>query len=182
VSYPGTGGPWQPNDPNQPGSGQFPAQPGYPQQGYPQGYPQQGYPQSGPQPTQQYPGYQTGPQPTQQYPGYQAGPQQPGLGYGQQPNYGGLGTPPPPKKRGKGPIFGAVAAVLVVAVGVATTIFVLNRSSQDDAGKANPTEAATNLVNSLSKGDVLGVLESLTPAESSLLVDFNAKSTTGSRS
>jgi len=177
VSYPGTGGPWQPNDPNQPGSGQFPAQPGYPQQGYPQGYPQQGYPQSGPQPTQQYPGYQTGPQPTQQYPGYQAGPQQPGLGYGQQPNYGGLGTPPPPKKRGKGPIIGAVAAVLVVAVGVATTIFVLNRSSQDDAGKANPTDAATNLVNSLSKGDVLGVLESLTPAESSLLVDFNAKST-----
>jgi hypothetical protein len=175
VSYPGAGGPWQPNDPNQPGSGQFPAQPGYPQQGYPQGYPQQGYPQSGPQPTQQYPGYQTGPQPTQQYPGYQAGPQQPGLGYGQQPNFGGLGTPP--RKRGKGPVIGAVAAVLVVAVGVATTIFVLNRSSQDDAGKANPTEAATNLVNSLSKGDVLGVLESLTPAESSLLVDFNAKST-----
>jgi len=184
VTYPGSGGPWQPNDPNQPGSGPFPAQPGYtpqggypqqgyPQQGYPQqpGYPQQGgYPQSGPQPTQQYPGYQTGPQPAQQ----------PGLGYGQQPNYGGLGGgfgAPPVKKRGKGPIIGAVAAVLVVAVGVATTIFVLNRSGQDDAGKANPTEAATNLVNSLSKGDVLGVLESLTPAESSLMVDFNAKST-----
>ena len=76
-----------------------------------------------------------------------------------------------------GPIIGAVAAVLVVAVGVAATFFVLNRSSTDDAGKANPTEAATNLVNSLSQGDVLGVLESLTPAESALLVDFNAKST-----
>jgi hypothetical protein len=97
------------------------------------------------------------------------------MGYGQ-PNYGGLGTPPPRKSR-RGPVIGAIAAVLVVAVGVAATIFVLNRSSTDDAGKANPTEAATNLVNSLSQGDVLGVLESLTPAESSLLVDFNAKST-----
>ncbi|HEY7596470.1 MAG TPA: proline-rich domain-containing protein [Actinophytocola sp.] len=183
MTYPGSGGPWQPNDPNQPGSGPFPAQPGYPQQGYPQGYPQQGYPQQGgypqsggfpqqgypqqgyPQPGYQQPGYQTGPQPTQQQP----------FGYGQ-PNYGGLGTPQPQKRR-RGPIIGAIAAVVVVAVGVAATIFVLNGSSKDDAGKANPTEAATNLVNSLSKGDVVGVLESLTPAESALLVDFNAKST-----
>jgi len=172
VTYPGSGGPWQPNDPNQPGSNPFPAQPGYPQQGYPQqptqGYPQ-GYPQQGgyQQPTQGYPQ-----QPTQGYPA----PAQPGLGYGQQPNFGGLGAPQPPKRR-RGPIIGAVAAVMVVAVGVAATFIVLNRSSKDDAGKANPTEAATNLVNSLSQGDVLGVLESLTPAESSLLVDFNAKST-----
>jgi hypothetical protein len=168
VTYPGSGGQWQPNDPNQPGSDPFPAQPGYPQQGgyqqggYPQqGYPQQGYPQQG---GYAQPGYQAGPQP-----GYQP------TAYGQ-PNYGGLGTPQPPKRR-RGPIVGAIAAVLVVAVGVAVTIFVLNRSDKTDAGKANPTEAATQLVNSISKGDMLGMLESLTPAESSLLVDFNAKST-----
>ena len=168
MTYPGSGGQWQPNDPSQqvPGSGPFPAQPGgYPQQG---GYQQPGYPQQGGYPQQ--PGHQTGPQPAQGYP--------------QQPQYGGLPDygqqdygQPAPKKRGKGPIIGAVAAVVVVALGVAATIFVLNRSSSDQAGQDNPTEAATNLVNSLSQGDVLGVLESLTPAESALLVDFNAKTT-----
>src|SRR6202008_770145 len=100
-------------------------------------YPQQGYPQQG---GYQQPGYQTGPQPTQQQ-GFPPG-QQPPYGYGQ-PNYGGLGGPQPPRKSRRGPIIGAIAAVLVVAVGVAATFFVLNRSSQDDAGKANPTEAAT---------------------------------------
>ncbi len=175
MTYPGSGGQWQPNDPNQqaPGSGPFPAQPGYPQQGYPQ---QGGYPQTGPQQAQGYP--QTGPQQAQGYP--QTGPQGSQQQYGQpQPNYGGLSPygAEPQKKRGKGPIIGAIAAVVVVALGVAATIFVLNRSSSDQAGQDNPTQAATNLVNSLSQGDVLGVLESLTPAESALLVDFNAKTT-----
>jgi hypothetical protein len=186
VTYSGPGGQWQPNDPNQqaPGSGPFPAQPGgYPQQGYPQqGYPQQGYPQqggypqTGPQGTQGLP--QTGPQgiPQTGPQGFQQ-PQYAGQQYGQ-PNYGGLGYgEPAPKKRGRGPIIGAVAAVVVIALGVAATFFVLNRSSKDQAGQDNPTQAATNLVNSLSQGDVLGVLESLTPAESALLVDFNAKTT-----
>ncbi|HEX2134024.1 MAG TPA: flagellar basal body protein FliL [Actinophytocola sp.] len=168
MSYPGSGGPWQPNDPNQPGSGPFPAQPqqpGYPQQG---GYPQQpGYPQQGGYPQQ--PGY---PQPGyQQQAGYEQGY---GQGYGQ-PGYGAQ-PPVPPKKKGRGPIIGAVAAVLVIAVGVAATVFMLNRGGDDPAGEASPTEAATNLVNSLSQGDVLGVLESLTPAESALMVEFNAKS------
>ncbi|GAB3449779.1 flagellar basal body protein FliL [Actinophytocola sediminis] len=167
MTYPGSGGAWQPNDPNQPGSGPFPAQPGFPQQG---GYPQQGYPQQGGQAQGGYPqqpGYQTGPQPTQ--PGYQPAP-----GFG--PGY--PQPPVPPKKRGKGPIIGAVAAVLVVAVGVGATIFMLNRDGDSaPGGQASPTDAASNLVNSLSQGDVLGVLESLTPAESALLVDFNAKST-----
>lgn len=172
MTYPGSGGPWQPNDPNQqnPGSG-YPQQGGYPQGGYPQqgGY-QQGYPQTGPQgfPQTGPQGFpQTGPQ------GFpQTGPQpaQPGMGY---PGF----EPPAQKKGRKGPIIGAIAAVLVVALGVAATIFVLNRSSSDQAGQDNPTQAATNLVNSLSQGDVLGVLESLTPAESALLVDFNAKTT-----
>jgi hypothetical protein len=153
----------------------LPAQPG--------GYPQQGYPQQG---GHQQPGYQTGPQPTQSYPqqggyqqpGYQTGPQ-PTQNYPQQPQYGGLPAygEPPKKERGKGPVIGAIAAVVVVALGVAATIFVLNRSSGDQAGQENPTQAASNLVNSLSQGDVLGVLESLTPAESALLVDFNAKTT-----
>ncbi len=179
MTYPGSGGQWQPNDPNQQAPGGYPQpgygqQPGYPQQGgYPQTGPQPqqgGYPQSGPQPVQGYP--QTGPQGFQQ-PQTGGFAQQPQYG---QPNFGGLGGEPP-KKRGKGPIIGAIAAVVVVALGVGATIFVLNRSSSDQAGQDNPTQAATNLVNSLSQGDVLGVLESLTPAESALLVDFNAKTT-----
>jgi len=164
VTYPGSGGAWQPNDPNQPGSGPFPAQPGYPQQQG--GYPQQGYPQQG---EYQQPGYQ---QPA----GYPAQPgYQPTMGYGQP----GFGQPPvPPKKRGKGPIIGVISAVLVVAVAAGVTIFMLNRGGgSTDAGEASPTEAATNLVNTLSQGDVAGVLGSLTPAESALLVDFNTKST-----
>jgi hypothetical protein len=168
VTYP-PGGQWQPQDPNQPG--------GYPQQGYGQGHPQQsGYPQSGPQGFPAQP--QTGPQGFQQP---QTGPQGfPQQQYGQQPQYGGMasvGYGEAPKKKGKGPIIGAIAAVVVVAVGIAATIFVLNRSEAGSGGEDNPTQAATNLVNSLSQGDVLGVLESLTPAESSLLVDFNAKTT-----
>lgn len=174
MTYP-PGGQWQPNNPNQPGSGPFPAQPGggYPQQGY--GQQQGGYPQTGPQGFPQQP--QTGPQGFPQQP--QTGPQGFQQQYGQQPNYGGLpyGEPPAPKKRGKGPIIGSIAAVVVVALGVAATVFVLNRSEAGQGGEDNPTQAATNLVNSLSQGDVLGVLESLTPGESSLLVDFNAKTT-----
>lgn len=172
MTYP-PGGQWQPNNPNQPGGGPFPAQPGgYPQQGY--GQQQGGYPQTGPQ---DYPP-QTGPQGFQQPQTGPQGFQQPQ--YGQQPpQYGGLPgyDSQAPKKRGKGPIIGAIAAVLVVAVGIAATIFVLNRSEAGQGGEDNPTQAATNLVNSLSQGDVLGVLESLTPAESALLVDFNARTT-----
>lgn len=167
MTYP-PGGQWQPQDPNQPG--------GYPQQGYGQqpGYPQGGYPQTGPQgfPQQPQQGFpQTGPQGYPQTGGFQQ------QGYGQ-PQYGGLPgyNSQAPKKKGRGPIIGAIAAVVVVALGVGATIFVLNRSS-GQGGEDNPTQAATNLVNSLSQGDVLGVLESLTPAESSLLVDFNAKTT-----
>jgi hypothetical protein len=181
VTYP-PGGQWQPNDPNQQGGypqqvpGQQPGHPqqagGYPQTG-PQGFPQQ--PQTGPQGFPQQP--QTGPEGfPQQASGYpQTGPQ----GFPQQGQYGGVPGygAAPAKKRGKGPIIGSIAAVLVVALGVAATIFVLNRSEAGKGGEDNPTQAATNLVNSLTQGDVLGVLESLTPAESSLLIDFNAKTT-----
>lgn len=177
MTYP-PGGQWQPNNPNQPGSGPFPAQPGgYPQQGYPQqgGYPQTG-PQGFPQGYQQQP--QTGPQGFQQP---QTGPfQQQYPGQYEQPQWGGVPSPgfgETPRKKRKGPIVGAIAAVVVVALGVGATFFVLNKSEAGQGGEDDPTQAATNLVNSLSQGDVLGVLESLTPAESSLLVDFNAKTT-----
>lgn len=157
MSYPGSGGQWQPNDPNQQqggmGSGPLPQQGGYPQQGG--GYPQQGYPQ-------QQGGYpQTG---DFSQPGFQTGPQ---------PAMGGFGEPP--KKSRKGPIIGVIAAVVVIALGVGATIFILNKSEDTPAAKGNPQDAATNLVNSLSQGDVVGVLNSLTPAESKLLVDVNER-------
>jgi hypothetical protein len=176
VTYPGSGGPWQPNDPNQQPGGYPPPQ-GYPQPGYQQqpgyqpqypqtgpqpqqGYPQpQGYPPAGPQPQQGYyqqQGFpQTGPQPTQQYPGY--------------------GTPPPgfpqPKKSRKGLIIGAVVAVIAIAAGSVVTVMALNRSDTK-AGAPNPTAAADSLVKAIGQGDVVGLLASLAPAESSILVDL----------
>jgi hypothetical protein len=193
VTYPGSGGPWQPNDPNQPG-GPLPAQPGYPQPGwaqqsghpqpgeYPQqgGYPQQGeygqqpgYPQTGPQPVQGYP--QTGPQPAQGYPGYQqpgypqTGPQ-PAMQYGQ---YGPPGYPPQPQKKSrKGLIIGAIVAVIAIAAGSVVTVWALNRSDVK-AGAPSPTAAAEALVSAINKGDLAGFLASLSPAEASIMVDLN---------
>jgi hypothetical protein len=170
VTYPGSGGPWQPNDPNQqPGSGPFPAQPGYPQQqggysnpqsgGFPQlgGYyqqPGQGYPQTGPQPAQGYGYPPTGPQPTMQ-------------------QYGPPGYPEPPgKKSRKGLIIGAIVAVIAIAAGSVVTVWALNRSDVK-AGAPSPTAAADLLVNAISKGDLAGLLASLSPSEAAVLVDLN---------
>ncbi|HET9142877.1 flagellar basal body protein FliL [Actinophytocola sp.] len=186
MTYPGSGGPWQPNDPNQPGTGGLPPQPGYPQQGgYPQqqGYPQQGgyygqpggyqqqpgYPQTGPQPTQGHP--QTGPQPAQGYP--QTGPQ-PTAQYGQ---YGQYGPPPgypeqPQRKSRRGLIIGAIVAVIAIAAGSVVTVWALNRSDVQ-AGAPSPTAAADNLVNAINKGDLAGLFATLAPAESSVMVDLN---------
>jgi hypothetical protein len=173
VTYPGSGGPWQPNDPNQ--------QHGYPQQGgYPQqqgGYPQQGYPQPG---YQQPPGYQTGPQPAQGYPQTGPQPQQGYYGYpqtGPQPTqqYPGYGTPPPgfpqPRKSRKGLIIGAIVAVIAIAAGSVVTVMALNRS-ETQAGAPDPTAAANTLVKAIGQGDLVGMLSSLAPAESSILVDL----------
>jgi hypothetical protein len=201
VTYPGSGGPWQPNDPNQPGSGGLPAQPGYPPQGgYPPqqggyqpqpGYPQPGYPQTGPQPTQGYPqsgpqptqGYpQTGPQPAQGYPqtgpqpaqGYpQSGPQpmQYGQQYGQYGQPGGYPEQPKPKSR-RGLIIGAIVAVIAIAAGSVVTVWALNRSDVQ-AGAPSPTAAADSLVNAINKGDLAGLFATLAPAESSVMVDLN---------
>ena len=160
MTYPGSGGPWQPNDPyrqQQPG---YPQQGGYPPQGgYPQ-YQQPGYPQTGPQPAQGYPQYQqppgyppTGPQPTMQYgpPGY---------------------PPPPAKKSRKGLIIGAIVAVVAVAAGSVVTVWALNRS-EVKAGAPSPTAAADNLVGAINKGDLAGFFATLAPAEASVLVDLN---------
>ncbi|RLK59403.1 proline-rich domain-containing protein [Actinokineospora cianjurensis] len=170
MTYPpGGGGQWQPNDPYQqqggPGSGGFPAQPqpGFPQTG-PQpaqgGFPQAGFPQGG------FP--QTGPQQAQ--PGYQF-PQQP-YGGGQ---YGYPVPPEAPKKR-KGLIIGVVVAVLAVAAGAGVTVWALNRGSAQ-AGAESPTAAATNLVNAIGKGDVLGLLTGLAPAERDLMTTLNSETT-----
>jgi hypothetical protein len=174
VTYPGSGGPWQPNDPNQqPG---YPPQPGYGQQGgYPQqpgGYPpyqQPGYPQTGPQPTQGYGYPQTGPQPAQSYGYPQTGPQ-PTQQYGQ---YGPPGFPPPQQKKSrKGVIIGAIVAVVAIAAGSVVTVWALNRSDVK-AGAPNPTAAADNLVSAINKGDLAGFFATLAPAEASVLVDLN---------
>ncbi|HEV2779342.1 MAG TPA: proline-rich domain-containing protein [Actinophytocola sp.] len=162
MTYPGSGGPWQPNNPNQPGgpgSGPFPAQPGYPQQ------------QGGYQPP---PGYQTGPQPTQGYPqqGFpQTGPQ-PTMQYGQYGGQSGYPPPQPPKKSRKGLIIGAIVAVVAIAAGSVVTVWALNRSDVK-AGAPSPTAAADNLVSAIGKGDLAGVLASLAPAEASIMVDLN---------
>jgi hypothetical protein len=174
VSYPGSGGPWQPQDPRQqPG---YPYQGGYPQQGgyqqpYPTGpQPTQGYP-TGPQPTQ---GYPTGPQPTQGYPayqqpGYQQGGYQPG--FPAQPQYGGY-PPPPQKKSRRGLIIGSIVAVIAIAAGSVVTVWALNRSDVK-AGAPSPTAAADSLVNAINKGDLAGFFATLAPSEAAVMVDLN---------
>jgi len=163
--------------PTSPGpDGQAPYQQGDPQQGgYPQTGPQYGqpqygqqYPQSGGYPQQQYP--PTSGYPQQQYP--QGDPQQ--TFYAQQ-----IGEPPPgaPNKGKRGFIIGLVVA-LVVLVGGGVTWFAVSQSDSVAAGAQTPTEAATNLVNSLGNGDVVGMLSTLAPAEASLFTDPVADVTT----
>ena len=156
--------------PDQPGQwpqqpDQWPQQPGQwpqqPQGGYPPGAtPAGGYPQD---PAQQYPqatppgGY---PQ-YQQQPGYQ---NHPGY-YGQQPGY----PPPAPPRRGKrGLIIGLVIALVVLAGGGVGTYFAL---SGNDSGADTPTAAAMKLATSISNSDIVGVAESLAPAESAVFTD-----------
>ncbi|MDQ3579964.1 MAG: DUF2076 domain-containing protein, partial [Actinomycetota bacterium] len=173
MTYPGSGGQWQPNDPHQPhggpGSGPFPAQqPGYPQQGYPQ---QGGYPQTGPQQAQGYP--QTGPQQPQY--GQQGYGQQ---GYDQGGQYAhAYGMPTePPKKKSTGKIVGVIVAVVAVAAGAGFGVWQFTKESVA-AGADNPTAAATSLVNAIGQGDVAGLLTQLAPAERDLLATLNSETT-----
>lgn len=160
MTYPGSGGPWQPNDPQN-----YPSQQGYPGQ--------QGGPQPGQPGWQQDPG-QGSPQPTMAY-GYDAQTQQNyGQPYGQQPGYGypaGYAPAPPPKKR-TGLIVGAVVAVVALAAGAVATVWAINSGSVNP-GSASPAEAANKLVSAIGQSDVAGVLTSLPPAESSLMTDLN---------
>jgi hypothetical protein len=133
--------------------------------------------------------YQSGPQPTRQFdsqdPYGQSGgwygnqdPYSQG-GYGQQ--YGGPQTPPggygplppqqqqPPRKR-TGPVVGSLVAVItLVAAGVAAYFFAFAGSA---SGAPTPKEAAVNLVNALSKNDLVGLLDGLAPAESAVAKDY----------
>ncbi|MBP2325589.1 hypothetical protein JOF56_005974 [Kibdelosporangium banguiense] len=174
MTYPPSGGQWQPNDPNQylqqqPGtpSGPFQAQPGYPQQpgGYaqtpPQGYPQQpGYPQQG-YPQQGHP--QQGGYPQDAY-------QQPMYGAPQQ----GAGFPPPKKKR-TGLIVGVFVAVLALVAGGIVYFVAFNKSDHVAEGAPTPSDAAQKLIATVSNGDVAGLLTSLPPAEGKLLSDLNTQ-------
>nr|WP_052478734.1 hypothetical protein [Kibdelosporangium sp. MJ126-NF4]CEL20343.1 hypothetical protein [Kibdelosporangium sp. MJ126-NF4]CTQ97568.1 hypothetical protein [Kibdelosporangium sp. MJ126-NF4] len=186
MTYPPSGGQWQPNDPNQPPqqpgqpSGGFPAQPGgYPQQGYPQqGYPQdpgqQGYqPQGYPQDPNQQAAY---PQQGYQDPNQQGYPQQPGYpqqDFGQQA-YGQPGYPQPPKKK-TGLIVGVLVAVVALVAGGLVYFLAIRESDSVAEGSPTPAAAAQNLVDKINAGDVAGLLTVLPPAESALLRDTNAQ-------
>ncbi|ONI84203.1 hypothetical protein ALI144C_16155 [Actinosynnema sp. ALI-1.44] len=181
MTYPPSGGQWQPNDPNQPPqqpgqpSGGFPAQPGgYPQQDPAQGYPQQGYPQDpGQQAYQQqgYPQQDLGQQGHPQQPGY---PQDPGQAYPQ--GYGQPGYPQPPKKK-TGLIVGVLVAVVALVAGGLVYFLAIRQSDSVAQGAPTPTAAAQNLVDKINAGDVAGLFTVLPPAESALLRDTNTQMT-----
>jgi len=178
MTYPGSGGPWQPDQNPQQGGGWGPGQqPGqqYPQQGQPQQTPPGGYPQDNP--GYQQGGYPTGPQPTGQYPTgqYPTG-QFPAGQYpppGQQAYGAGYAQPGTPKRGRRGMIIGIVVAVVVVAGGAGATVWALNRSS-DQAGSASPQAAVAKLVADVSNGDVLGLQSDIAPAEAALLKDTSS--------
>lgn len=176
MTYPPSGGQWQPNDPNQPPqpgqpSGGFPAQQG----GYPQD-PNQGYQQQGyqPDPAQGYQqqGY---PDPAQQgYPqqgGYPQGyPQDPTQGFPQQ----GYPQPQPPKKK-TGLLVGVLVAVVALVAGGLVYFLAIRQSDAVSEGAPTPTAAAENLINKISSGDVAGLFTVLPPAEAALLRDTNTQ-------
>lgn len=196
MTSPGQGGQW----PQQGGEGQQGGQE-HPQQQYPptaqQYYPQTGEqqfyaPQTGEQPQAQYQQqpypadqqYQQQPyqqqadpqhqqqyaqqgQYQQQYSQEQYYAQQQASGGYQVPPAGGPGGPGAAKPK-KGLIIGLVIA-LVVAVGGGVTWFALAQSSS--GGADTPTLAAQNLANTISSGDVVGLLGTLAPAEASLFTD-----------
>lgn len=151
---------WQPQDPKQQGW-QPPARqnPPAPQGHQPQGYQpaQQGY-----QPAQQ--GYQ---QPAQ---GWQPqGPQGPQGPVGWQPQ----GGQSPKKKNNLGVII--TAAVVVVALAVGITVWLVSRKSSDTAsgGQATPEAAANTMLSSLTSKDPVGIAEQLDPTEAQVFTDMS---------
>ncbi|WP_143261393.1 flagellar basal body protein FliL [Allokutzneria sp. NRRL B-24872] len=134
-------------------------------------------PQPTPQPAEAGPDMTTPPmgtpmpQPQQQW---QNGPP-PGSNaiYGPGP---GQGYPPgtvfsAPPKRNTGKVVGIVVAVLALIAAGVTAVFAFS-----GGGGNTPTAAATRLVQALSRGDIPGMMASLTPAESKLSVDYTVAS------
>lgn len=155
MSHPGPGGPygeqpWQqqgPGQPQQPYGQPGAQQPGYPQQG-PAGAPP-GYP-----PAAGYPGapQQGGPPPG--YPPAQ-------FGYPQQMPNGSSG------KGKRGLVIGLVVVLLAVIGGGVTWLTVWRNSGP--SGAASPNDAALAFMNTVSSGDVIGLLDMLAPAEADVL-------------
>jgi hypothetical protein len=100
--------------------------PGYPTSGQPAGWgpPQPPYPPQ-PDPTMPYPG------PPQQY--------DPNQQYAQAPQYG-FPPPPPPKSKTTPIVIGVVALVLVLCVGVVTSLVLIGKNAVDD--EKNAVDAA----------------------------------------
>ena len=167
MTYPGQGNPNDPaNNPQwqqQSGPGQ-PTPPGQnwqPQQQWQQ--PQQQW-QAGGQPPQggQY-------QPTAQFPQQQYQ----GQGqYQQVPPGGQPGGPQGPQQRKskRGLIIGLVVALVAVLGGVATWIAL--SLSGGDSGADSPGEAAHTMLAAMQQGDVVGMMDSLAPAEAAVLSDM----------
>lgn len=134
------------------GSGYGDNQAGGPDYPGPQGTP--GYQQQQPYGQQHsYPGYNYGQQQQQQYPGYQQPQQQP-----YQSSYGGFGMyqqPPqgkPPRNRRTLTIVLALVGVLVLA-GIATTVVLLTRNGQPQAGDRTQQATAPTTTSALKPQD-----------------------------
>ncbi|MEO7126151.1 MAG: hypothetical protein ABI382_14210 [Nakamurella sp.] len=181
-------GPAYPPKPESAGSPpQYGPQPGLPVPGW-------GQPPYGEQPHTQQPQYGQAPgygqQPTAQQPNtpqppygqqpqYGQQPAFPTQGYGEQPASGVPGQlppeppmpPVPAAKKSKLPLLiaAAVAIVALVAAGVA---FAGSRGWFTASGAATPNEAVENVFQSLADGDILGVVDTLTPSEAKFSADM----------
>ncbi|MGH3992966.1 MAG: flagellar basal body protein FliL, partial [Pseudonocardiaceae bacterium] len=86
------------------------------------------------------------------------------------PGYGAV----PPQRRRTGMVIGSLVAVIaLVAAGIATYVLAFAGSA---SGAETPRDAAVNLVNALSKNDVIGLLDGLAPAEGRVAKDYLTES------
>ncbi|WP_199440084.1 DUF3824 domain-containing protein [Umezawaea beigongshangensis] len=178
MTYPGGGGgDWSPQNPQQ--NPQFGQQYGgnppsgpQPVQGQPGQYPQTGqFPPTGPQPQQFGQQQPFGQQPHGQQPqfGQQPFGQQQ---FGQQPQYGQQPFGQQPKKKRTALVITSVVAVVALAAGTVATVWAIRSSDSAAAGAPSPAAAASNLMNSLGSGDVIGIMNGLAPAEAKLSKDY----------
>lgn len=135
----------------------------YPGQGDPGG--QHWQPQQPPQQQPQQQNWQADPITGQQYGQTGPLPQQ----YPQQfPQHAYAGLQAPQRNSRRGLVIGLVVALVALVGGGATW---LAMSLSGTAGAASPGEAADTLMSAVQEGDVIGVMDSLTPAESAVLSD-----------